>query len=44
LVRELNEVARAFSSRTIDPFNRSNFGRVGRKMLEIRALRDHGEN
>jgi len=44
MVRELNEVARAFSSRTIDPSSRSNFGRVGRKMLEIRALRDHGEN
>jgi hypothetical protein len=37
MVRELTEVSRAFSSRGMDSSNRSNFGRVGRKMLEIRA-------
>jgi hypothetical protein len=44
MVRELTEVAGAFASRALDPSTRSNFGRVGRKMLEIRVLKDRQEN
>lgn len=37
MVRELSEVARAFSNRASSSSSRANFGRVGRKMQEIRA-------
>ena len=44
MVRELTEVARVFSNRTSSSSGRANFGRVGRKMQEIRASGHPSEN
>ena len=39
MVRQLSDVARAFTSSAPRPMNEGDFGRVGRKILEIKASR-----